>query len=96
MRTHCKVCGKELRLTNEVDKCISCQYRELYPIDVKKEAREKTEYYFNKIKKIPKETLKELYSPMFDKKICELTDVELKQQIRLWVVEQMKELGWLE
>jgi hypothetical protein len=95
MRTHCKTCGKELRLTNEVNECIICQYKKLYPIDVKKEIQEKSEYYFNKIKNFPKETLRELYSPMFDKKIYELNDVELKQQIRLWVVETMKDLGSL-
>ncbi len=44
-------------------------------------------FYFDRIKTTNIETLRNMYSPLFDKKFNEMTDDEIKQQLDVWVVD---------
>jgi hypothetical protein len=57
---------------------------------IKEQILNRVEIYFYKLKQLGTGVLTQLYSPMFDKKLNELTDDELKQQITLWVEEELK------
>ena len=46
------------------------------------------EFHFNRIKTVSVDTLKTMYSPLFDKRFHEMTDDEIKQQLDFWIENQ--------
>lgn len=56
------------------------------------EYQEELDFFFEGFKELGKDFLENLYSPMFDKKMSELSDDELKKQIELWIKEEMEGL----